>query len=63
MQSPARILYVEDKPDTVALVSFVLGEEGFEIVTVANPAEAIRLAQTERFHLYMLTIGCGICRA
>jgi DNA-binding response OmpR family regulator len=54
MQTPARILYVEDHPDTLELVSFVLRENGFEIVTVVDPEEAIRLAQTGRFNLYIL---------
>ena len=54
MQSPARILYVEDNPDTVELVSLVLRQNGFEVVTVSNPEEAIQLAQTERFDLYIL---------
>lgn len=54
MTSPARLLYVEDHSDTRDLVSFVLRQEGFEVVTVANPEEAIHLAQTERFSLYIL---------
>jgi two-component system chemotaxis response regulator CheY len=54
MQSPARILYVEDKPDTVELVSFVLRDAGFEVVTVRDPDEAIQLAQTQRFNLFIL---------
>lgn len=55
MASPtARLLYVEDHSDTLELVSFVLRENGFEVVTVADPDEAIHLAQTERFSLYIL---------
>ena len=55
MPSPlARLLYVEDHSDTLELVSFILRENGFEVVTVANPDEAIHLAQTERFSLYIL---------
>lgn len=55
MPSPrARLLYVEDHSDTLELVSFVLRENGFEVVTVADPVEAIRLAQTERFDVYIL---------
>lgn len=54
MQSPARILYVEDNSDTLELVSLVLRQNDFEVVTVANPEEAIQLAQTERFDLYIL---------
>jgi two-component system, OmpR family, alkaline phosphatase synthesis response regulator PhoP len=55
MPSPAaRLLYVEDHSDTLEFVSFVLREDGFEVVTVADPEEAIHLAQTERFDLYIL---------
>ena len=54
MPFPARLLYVEDHSDTRDLISFVLREEGFEVVTLANPQEAIHLAETERFSLYIL---------
>ena len=54
MPFPVRLMYVEDHSDTRDLVSFVLREEGFEVVTLANPQEAIRLAETERFSLYIL---------
>ena len=54
MPSPARILYVEDNSDTLELFSMVLRQNDFEVVTVANPEEAIQLAQTERFSLYIL---------
>ena len=54
MQAPARILFVEDNWDTLELFSFVLRQNGFEVVTVTSPDEAIRLAQTERFDLYIL---------
>ena len=54
MPTPARILYVEDDSDTRELVSLVLRQNDFEVVTVANPEEAIQLAQTERFSIYIL---------
>jgi two-component system, OmpR family, alkaline phosphatase synthesis response regulator PhoP len=54
MPSPARILYVEDKLDTVELVSFVLRNEGFVVVTVTHPDEAVQLAQYWQFDLYIL---------
>ena len=56
MQSPGKILYVEDNTDTRDLVSLILRQNDFEVVTVANPEEAIRLAQTEQFELYILDI-------
>ena len=54
MPSPARILYFEDNTDTRELVSLVLRQNDWEVVTVANPEEAIQLAQSERFSLYIL---------
>ena len=54
MPPPVRILYVEDDSDTRELVSMVLRQNDFEVVTVANPEQAIQLAQTERFSLYIL---------
>jgi DNA-binding response OmpR family regulator len=55
MPSPlGRLLYVEDHSDTLEMISFFLRENGFEVVNVANPEEAIHLAQTERFSLYIL---------
>lgn len=54
MPSPTRILYVEDNSDTRELVSLVLRQNDFEVLTVANPGEAIQLAQAERFSLYIL---------
>ena len=54
MPTPDRILYVEDNSDTRELVSMVLRQNDFEVVTVANPEEAIQLARTERFSLYIL---------
>lgn len=54
MPPSTRILYVEDNSDTRDLVSLVLRQNDFEVVTVANPEEAIQLAQSERFGLYIL---------
>lgn len=54
MPPSPRILYVEDNSDTRDLVSLVLHQNDFEVVTVANPREAIQLAQSENFNLYIL---------
>ena len=54
MPSPTRILYVEDNTDTRDLISLVLRQNDFEVVTVANPEEAIQLAQSGSFSLYIL---------
>lgn len=52
MPSPrARILCTEDDADTRDLIKFVLGSEGYEVITSENDQEALRLAQSESFFL------------
>jgi DNA-binding response OmpR family regulator len=50
----ARILYTEDNTDTRELVSLVLGQKNCEVVTAENAKQALHLAKTERFDLYIL---------
>ncbi|HXM36721.1 MAG TPA: response regulator [Pyrinomonadaceae bacterium] len=63
-----RILYTEDHVDTQELVSFILNRLDYEVVITPNSVDALRLAQAERFDLYMLdtrlTDGSGVdlCR-
>jgi len=59
MPSPTRILYVEDNSDTRELVSLVLRQKNLDVTTVADPDEAIHLAQIERFDLYILDNWLG----
>ena len=49
-----RILHVEDDEDTRTLVAFILGDEGWEVVSVDNALAAIELAATRGFDLYLL---------
>ena len=49
-----RILHVEDDEDTRTLVTFVLGAEGWEVVSVDNSSAALRLASAGGFDLYLL---------
>lgn len=50
----ARILCTEDDPDTRELIKLLLGAEGYEVTTVDNPEDALRLAQTQAFALFLL---------
>ena len=55
MPSPkARILCTEDDPDTRDLIKLVLGGEGYEVVTAESAPQALRLAQSESFDLYLI---------
>lgn len=49
-----RILSTEDDPDTRDLVRLLLKLEGFEVVYADNAEEALNLARTSPFGLYLL---------
>lgn len=52
--SKARVLCTEDDEDTRELIRFTLRSEGYEVVTTENPAQALSLAQSEDFQLYIV---------
>lgn len=55
MSSPkARILCTEDDADTRELIVFILSSEGFEVVCTDSPEEALRLARSDSFNLYLI---------
>ena len=49
-----RILCTEDNPDTRDLLVLILGEEGFDVVCAEGSEEALRLAKTEVFDLFLI---------
>ena len=49
-----RILCVDDDEDTCQLLTFLLGNSGFEAVCVPDAAAALQLMTGERFGLYIL---------
>ncbi len=49
-----RILSTEDDPDTRDLVQLLLKLEGFEVVYADSAEEALNLARTSHFDLYLL---------
>ena len=53
MRNP-RILYVEDHEDTRELVTLLLGQKSFEVVTGTTIESGIALALTQGFDLYLL---------
>jgi DNA-binding response OmpR family regulator len=59
-----KILFVEDHDDTRDLFSIVLDQSNYEVMTSASMAGALRLAETEKFDLFvldsLLTDGTGL---
>jgi two-component system, chemotaxis family, CheB/CheR fusion protein len=54
----ARILVVDDHPDTLMLMDRLLRMDGdYEVITAANSAEAIAAARGERLSLFIIDIG------
>ena len=52
----AKILVVDDEPDTVAMIQFVLEQEGYEIITAENGYEALGAAIAESPDLIILDV-------
>ena len=63
-----RVLYIEDHEDTRELVTLVLEQHCYEVVTGSTIASGIALAGSERFDLYLLDSwlpdgsGLDLCR-
>lgn len=55
MQSPKRILCIEDHADTCDLLTFLLGKEGYNAKCAASRREA--LAESGVFDLYVIDHG------
>ena len=49
-----RVLYIEDHEDTRELVTLVLEQKSYEVVTGATIASGVALAGSEQFDLYLL---------
>jgi DNA-binding response OmpR family regulator len=66
--SPARVLYIEDHEDTRDLVTLVLEQKSFEVVTGATIESGVALAGSQHFDLYLLDSwlpdgsGLDLCR-
>jgi DNA-binding response OmpR family regulator len=54
--SREKILVVDDEPDTVAMIQFVLEQEGFEVITAENGYEALGAAIAEDPDLVILDV-------
>ena len=49
-----RILYTEDDPDCREMVLFTLRQSGYEVTCVDSGTEALSLARSERFDLFLV---------
>jgi len=62
------ILVVDDDPPSVKMISFLLQEEGYEVIAAANGVEALRLVEERAPDLIILDImmphidGLEVCR-
>lgn len=54
IQTPRRILCVDDDSDTCELITMFFGQSGLEVVTAGSIAEALRFIGKEKFALYIL---------
>ena len=50
------VLVVEDNPDNSKLVTWILEDEGYEVVCAATAEEGIALMEKQRFTLLTLTV-------
>jgi DNA-binding response OmpR family regulator len=54
LENKRRILYVEDHADTRELVTLLLAQKSYEVITGSTIESGIALAASEKFDLYLL---------
>src|ERR1043165_3710408 len=54
VQNTPRVLYIEDHEDTRELVTLVLEQRSYEVVTGATIETGVALAASQHFDLYLL---------
>ncbi len=63
-----KVLIVDDEPNVVRVLDYVLAEQGYEIISADNGAKALKKAQTERPDMMILDVvlpdmsGFEVCR-
>ena len=53
-QEKCRVLFIDDHEDTSEMLTLLLGEEDYEVMTAASVREALNLATSQEFDLYVL---------
>ena len=56
MSAQARILIVDDEPDTLGLIELTLETAGYEVSTALNAEPAMNLIQQQEFDLILLDV-------
>ena len=54
LEKSRRILYIEDHDDTRELVTLLLAQKSYEVITGSTIASGVALAGAEKFDLYLL---------
>jgi DNA-binding response OmpR family regulator len=54
LEKRRRILYIEDHDDTRELVTLLLAQKSYEVITGSTIESGVALAGTEKFDLYLL---------
>jgi DNA-binding response OmpR family regulator len=55
-QTKSKILVIEDQPEVLELMSLILQDAGYAVVTASNGADGINLARNEAFDLITVDI-------
>ena len=53
-QERCRVLFIDDHEDTSQMLTLLLGEEDYEVLTAKSIQEALDLATSQSFDLYVL---------
>ncbi|WP_298003735.1 MULTISPECIES: response regulator [Anaerolinea] len=57
MSQPNRILVIEDNPDNLELVRFLLEQAGFQVISAVDGLEGLEKARTQRPDLILLDMS------
>jgi CheY-like chemotaxis protein len=53
-QEKCRVLFIDDHEDTREMLTLLLGEEDYEVITASTVQQALNLATSQSFDLYVL---------
>lgn len=67
-QDRCRVLFIDDHEDTSEMLTLLLGQEDYEVSTASSLQQAVKLASSKEFDLYVLDkhlpdgSGLELCR-
>jgi CheY-like chemotaxis protein len=53
-QENCRVLFIDDHEDTAEMLTLLLGQDDYDVMTAASVREALDLVTTQEFDLYVL---------